>query len=219
MENVEKLKQDLIAVCRVIAHQGLADAFAHVSARLPGTESMLFMPGKSPALVKLEELFVVDLHTPVSQSAVHQAIYRARPDVMAIVHTHPPRAIALTLVGETIRPVHNDSVMFWQGVPVYDIPGRVNDSETGDKIARVLGQCAAILLRGHGVLTAAGNLRDACLLSIFLERTAVMLLEVAPLGRAKEFPKDQAKEFAPQFFNDSSNQRAWEHFKQQAGVA
>ena len=219
MDTEDKLKQDLIAVCRVIAHQGLADAFAHVSARLPGAESMVFMPGKSPALVTLEELFVVDLHTLVSQSAVHQAIYRARPEVMAIVHTHPTRAITLSLVGETVRPIHNDSVMFWQGVPLYDILGRVNDSETADKIARVLGLCGAILLRGHGALTVAGNLRDACLLSIYLERTARMLLEVAPLGRAKEFPREQAKEFTPQFFNDSSNQRAWEHFKQQAGVA
>lgn len=218
MDILDKLKLELLAVCRVIAHQGLADAFAHVSARLPDAESMLFMPGKSPALVTLEELFVVDLNTLVSQSAVHQAIYRARPDVMAIVHTHSSSAIALSLVGETVRPVHNDSVMFWQGVPLYSPLGRVNDSKTADEIARQLGPCAAIQLRAHGSLTVAGNLRDACLESIFLERTARMLLDVAPFGRAKEFPQDLAKEFSPQFFNEASSQRAWEHFKQLAGV-
>jgi len=219
MDPIDRLKQELLAVCRVVVHQGLADAFAHVSARVPGAESMLFMPGKSPVLVTAEDLFIVGLDQPVEQSSMHQAIYRTRSDVKAVVHTHPPRAIALSVLGDTIRPIHNNSVMFCQGVPLYDTPGRVGGSEKGNEIASALGLCNAILLRGHGLITVAGNLRDACLLAIYLEETARMCIEVAPLGRAREIPNELAIEFNHQFFDDRSNQRAWDHFKHQAGVA
>lgn len=218
MPGLDQLKQDLLAVCRIIATEGMADAFAHVSARVPGTDTMVFMPAKSPALVEYSDLFVVDLDKAVRQSSAHQAIYRRRPDVGAIVHAHPPRAIALSLIGQTVRAVHNNSVMFWQGVPLYDTPGRVGGQEHGDEIAKVLGPCRALLQRGHGVIVAGDALREACLLTLYLEETARMLLEVAPLGQAREVPREVATQLSREFFTEASNQRAWEHFKRKAGV-
>ncbi|MBI2919293.1 MAG: class II aldolase/adducin family protein [Chloroflexi bacterium] len=218
MPSLDQLKQDLLAVCRIVAAEGMADAFAHVSARVPGTDTMVFMPGKSPALVDYSDVFVVDLDKPVPQSSAHQSIYRMRPDVGAVVHAHPPRAITLSLIGQTIRPVHNNSVMFWQGVPLYETPGRVGGRERGDEIGRALGPCRALLQRGHGVIVAGEALREACLLTLYLEETARMLLELAPLGQAKEMPREVAAQLSRDFFTESSNQRAWEHFKRKVGV-
>lgn len=219
MSNLDQIKQDLLAACRIIATEGLADAFAHVSARVPGTQTMAFMPPKSPALMDYSDLFVVGLDEPVPQSAVHQAIYRLRPDVGAVIHAHPPRCITLSLIGESVRPVHNNSVMFWQGVPLYETPGRVGGRERGDEIARALGACQALVQRGHGIIAAGRNVRDACLLTLYLEETARMLLEIAPLGRAQDIPKDVAAQLSQAFFTEPSNQRAWEHFKRKAGAA
>ncbi len=205
-------------MCRIIATEGMADAFAHVSARVPGTKSMVFMPAKSPALVDYSDIFVVGLDEPVRQSSAHQAIYHARPDAGAVVHAHPPRTIALSLIGQTIGPVHNNSVMFWQGVPLYDTPGRVGGREHGDEIARALGPCRALVQRGHGVIVVGESVRDACLLTLYLEETARMILEVAPLGHAREVPREVAAQLSNEFFTESSNQRAWEHFKRKAGA-
>src|SRR5438046_10716376 len=87
------LKKDFIAALRIIFHEGLSDAFAHLSARVDGGKKMLFMPRKSPALVKASELFVVEFDKPVPQSAVHQAVYKVRDDVEAVIHFHSPAVI------------------------------------------------------------------------------------------------------------------------------
>ena len=68
---------------------------------------MFLMPRKSPAPVKIKDLFVVDFETPVSQSGVHQALYKAREDIKAVMHSHLPYTILLSVVGQTIRPMHN----------------------------------------------------------------------------------------------------------------
>ena len=72
---------------------------------------MLFMPRKSPALVQKDELFFVDFDKPVPQSSLHQAIYKARPDVKAIFHFHSPAVVLLSVVGQTLRPMHNYSAL------------------------------------------------------------------------------------------------------------
>ncbi len=96
---LEALKKDFVTALRIINHQGLSDAFAHLSARIDGNRRMLFMPRKSPALVKIKDLFVVDFEKKVPQSSLHQAVYKAREDVRAVMHFHSPYTILLTVVG------------------------------------------------------------------------------------------------------------------------
>ena len=98
------LKKDFIAALRIIYREGLSDAFAHLSARVADGKKMLFMPRKSPALVKANELFVVDFEKIVPQSTLHQAIYKVRDDVRSVIHFHSPAVILLSVVGETVRP-------------------------------------------------------------------------------------------------------------------
>ena len=74
---------------------------------------MMFMPRKSPALVQSDELFFVDFEKPVPQSSLHQAIYKARADVKAVFHFHSPAVVLLSVVGQSIRPMHNYSAIFY----------------------------------------------------------------------------------------------------------
>src|SRR5690242_14246017 len=92
-QSYEAVKEDFITALRIIYREGLSDAFAHLSARSNGGDEMLFMPRKSPALVEHEELFFVDFDKPVPQSSLHQAIYKARPDIKAVFHFHSPAVI------------------------------------------------------------------------------------------------------------------------------
>ena len=121
----DDIKRDFITALRIIYREGLSDAFAHLSVRSRDGDEMMFMPRKSPALVQSEDLFFVDFEKAVPQSSLHQAIYKARPDVKAVFHFHSPAVILLSVVGQTLRPMHNYSAVFYEGVPLYTGTGQV----------------------------------------------------------------------------------------------
>ena len=211
--NLEDLKSDYVTALRIISHQGLSDAFAHLSARINGAQKMLFMPRKSPALVKLKELFVVDFEKGVPQSAVHQAMYKAREDIRAVIHFHSPQVILLTVVGQTIRPMHNYSAMFHEGVPLFEATGQVESPERAAEIARLLGSSKAILLRGHGAVVVGRSIPEVCILSLYLEESARLQVEAMKVGEPQYMIREEAERVARRTFKPESTLRAWEHFK------
>lgn len=208
-----RLKRDFVSALRIISHEGLSDAFAHLSARLDEGKKMLFMPRKSPALVKADELFVVDFNTLVPQSAVHQAVYKARQDVAAVIHFHSPAVILLSVVGRTIEPMHNYSAIFYEGVPVFEGTGQVESPERAIEIAQLLGGAKAVILRGHGAVVVGRSIREACILALYLEESARLQAEAMKLGAAKFIDRAEAERIARRTFKSASTDRAWEHFK------
>ena len=136
MNEFDSLKKDFVTALRIIDHEKLSDAFAHLSARSKQRQEMLFMPRKSPALVKSDELFFVDFEKAVPQSSLHQAIYKSRDDVKAVFHFHSPAVILLSVLGQTIRPIHNYSAVFYAGVPIYVGTGQVAGKRQGLDPAR-----------------------------------------------------------------------------------
>ena len=211
------LKKDFVTALRIISHEGLSDAFAHLSARVNSGEKMLFMPRKSPALVKSKELFVVDFTKQVPQSAVHQAAYRARSDVGAVIHFHSPHVILLTVVGQTVRPMHNYSAVFYEGVPLFDGPGQVETPERAAEITRLLGPCKAILLRGHGAVVVGKSIPEVCILALYLEESARLQTEAMKLGDPRFLSREEAERVARRTFKPASTERAWEHFQAKIG--
>ena len=209
----EAIKKDFVTALRIINQQGLSDAFAHLSARIDGNQKMLFMPRKSPALVKPKDLFVVDLDKGVPQSSVHQAIYKAREDVQAVMHFHSPYIILLSVVGQTIQPMHNYSVIFYEGVPLFEATGQVESPERAGDIARTLGSSKAVILRGHGAVVVAQSVPEVCILSLYLEESARLHVEALKLGDPKYIGRDEAERITHRTFKPASTQRAWEHFK------
>ena len=210
--NLAALKKDFVTAMRIISREGLSDAFAHLSARVGG-DKMLFMPRQSPALVKPKDLFLVDFTKQVPQSSVHQAFYKARPDIGAVIHFHSPRVILLTVVGETVRPMHNYSAIFYEGVPLFEGTGQVETPERAAEIAGLLGPAKAILLRGHGAVVAGQSIREVCLLALYLEESARLQTEAMKLGEPRFLSREEAERVARRTFKPASNQRAWEHFK------
>jgi len=125
----------------------------------------------------------------------HLWIYRHRPHVNAIIHTHPPYCSALSLVGEPLKVAHMDTTMFhedcaylpeWPGVPIGDEEGRIIHEALGDK--------RAILLAHHGQLTACATMEEATVLATFIERAARMQILASCVGRIKPINPEFAKE-------------------------
>ena len=206
------IKKDFITALRIIYREGLSDAFAHLSTRSDDGDAMLFMPRKSPALVQSDELFFVDFDKSVPQSSLHQAIYKARPDVKAVFHFHSPAVILLSVLGQTIQPLHNYSAIFYQGVPLYKGTGQVETPERAGEMARLLGDARALMMRGHGAVVVGQSIREVCMLALFLEESARLQAEAMQLGTPMVMERDEAEKIAKRTFKPTSIERAWDHF-------
>ena len=170
------------------------------------------MPRKSPALVESDELFFVDFEKPVPQSSLHQAIYKARPDVKAVFHFHSPAVILLSVLGQTLRPMHNYSAIFYDGVPLYTGTGQVESPGRAGEMAKLLNTAKALMLRGHGAVVVGQSIREVCMLALFLEESARHQTEAMRLGTPMFMERDEAERIAKRTFKPTSVQRAWEHF-------
>lgn len=195
--------QALAAACRILAREGHESGLAgQVTARgdQPGTWwTLQFGYGFDEATTERMVLVDEDLKPlkggrPNPGVRFHVWIYRQRPDVQAIIHTHPPHASALAATGGPLKIAHMDSSMLygtahlpeWPGVPVADDEGRI--------ISGALGNAKTILLANHGLLAAGASVEEATYLAVFMERACRMQLLAAAAGGVKEVKPELAQE-------------------------
>jgi L-fuculose-phosphate aldolase len=193
----------LAACCRILAKENHESGLAgQVTARAdkPGTWwTLQFGYGFEEATAQRMVLVDEDLKPlrggrPNPGTRFHIWIYRNRPDIHAIVHTHAPHASALAATGKPLKTIHMDSAMLhgtahlpeWPGVPVADDEGRI--------ISGALGDAKTILLANHGLLTAGASVEEATYLAVFFERAARMQLLAMAAGGFKEVKPELAEE-------------------------
>ena len=193
----------LAACCRILAREGHESGLAgQVTARgpKPGTWWTLqfgygFEEATADRMVLVDEdLKPLQGGRPNPGVRFHVWIYRRRPDVQAIVHTHAPHASALAATGKPLKTIHMDSAMLhgtahlpeWPGVPVADDEGRI--------ISSALSDSKSILLANHGLLTAGSSVEEATYLAVFFERAARMQLGAMAAGGYKEVKPELAEE-------------------------
>ncbi len=191
---------DLVAANRVLAAEGILDGWGHVSVRHPADPGRyLLARGRAPALVVAEDVLEFDLDSrPLgptearlySERFIHGEIYRARPDVQAVVHHHAPSVIPFGVAGVPLRPLYHMSGFIGEGVPVFEIRDAaggptdmlIRTAELGRALAATLGSRPAALMRGHGAVVVGGSLGQAVGRSIYLELNARLQAQLAALG-------------------------------------
>jgi L-fuculose-phosphate aldolase len=193
----------LAAACRIIAGEGHESGLAgQVTARAEKSDTwwtLQFGYGFEEASPERMVLVDSDLKPlgggrPNPGVRFHVWIYRQRPDVNAIIHTHAPWASALAATGKPLQIAHMDSAMLfgtahlpdWPGVPVADDEGRI--------ISAALGPAKTILLANHGLLAAGSSVEEATYLSVFFERAARMQMRAMAAGGVKEVKPELAAE-------------------------
>ena len=198
-------RQKMALGCRILAADGHESALAgqfSVRGERPGTYLMLafglgFDEAEARNIVLCNgELRVIEGDGMVNgANQFHLWIYRERPDVNCIVHTHPPHASALSMIGRPLVVSHMDTALFhddcaylseWPGLPIGDDEGRI--------IHAALGRKRAALLAHHGLLAVAGTVEEATMLALFLERAARWQLLAEAAGEVKPIDAELARE-------------------------
>jgi ribulose-5-phosphate 4-epimerase/fuculose-1-phosphate aldolase len=216
----EQLNQDIVTASHILHRQGIAAAFGHVSARVPGTDTFIFPPRMSPALVRRDNLLLLDVEgnqlagdgRPNTEFWIHARIYKARPDVQSVCHVHPPSCVVLGSLGETIRPLHASGAVFKNDVQIFDPITLIRTRELGDAVAKTLGGDGAMLLRGHGVNVADKDVRRVCVMTLWMEEAANYQLRAMSAGTPRYFTPEELAVIAPQVSGEEVADRAWEYF-------
>jgi ribulose-5-phosphate 4-epimerase/fuculose-1-phosphate aldolase len=230
------IRSDLVSANRILGHEGILDAYGHVSARHPGTaDRFLLSKAQAPDLVTDEDVLEFSLSgEPLTATVqplyveryIDAAIYAARPDVMTVCHSHTPSILPFSVSMTPLRSVIHTARFIGTGVPVWDLarefPGEwsplVRTLEYGRSLAAALGERSMVLLRGHGCVVIGRSPQEVVSRCITMDRNARVqevahrLGDYTPLHQAEcEDPRNPGPPMAP-------DNREWEYFRQRAGL-
>ena len=227
------LLEDLVAANRILANEGVLDAYGHVSVRHPGDPNRyLLSRSLAPILVTANDILEYDLDsTPVDprgrrsvlERFIHSEIFRARPDVNAVIHSHSPAVVPFGVTQEPMRPVYHMASFLHVGVPVWDVRS-VNDpdaaallvrnSALGKSLALTLGAGPVALMRGHGNVVVAPDVQTAVGRAIYTEVNA--RLQTLAIGLGGPVNYISAEEGAARDDAPGDTARGWDLWKKEA---
>ena len=227
-----QLIEDLVAANRILADQGVLDGWGHVSVRHPRDPNRyLLSRSRAPELISADDIMEFDLDSnPVdakgrslyTERFIHGEIYKTRPDVMAIVHTHAPALIPFGISKVPLKPIYHRSAFVAAGVPVFEIRERagmtdmlISDQALGRALADALGNHPAALMRGHGAVIVGPSIERVVGRSIFLPLNATLQMQTAALGGPVTYlDPEEAKKIEER--EGYGLGRAWQAWKRKA---
>jgi HCOMODA/2-hydroxy-3-carboxy-muconic semialdehyde decarboxylase len=227
---IAELIRELVDANRILYRRGVVDGFGHVSARHPERpDRYLLARSMAPALVTEADILEFDLESnPLDargratylERFIHGAIYKARPEVRSVVHSHSPSVIPFGVTGGRLRPVFHMSGFLGAGAPIFEIRDAagmtdmlVRDNRLGDALARSLGASPVALMRGHGAVAVSESIRQAVYRAIYAEVNARLQADALRLGEIRFLDPEEARLAAA--VNDATMGRAWELWKRE----
>jgi HCOMODA/2-hydroxy-3-carboxy-muconic semialdehyde decarboxylase len=237
MDKLARAKFDLVIANRILAREGIFDAFGHVSIRHP-LEPGRFLQScsRSPELVTPSDImeFTLDC-TPVGaddrptylERFIHGAVYTARPEIRAVVHSHSESILPFTVAETAFVPVIHTASVLGMTIPLWDIRDRfgtktnmmvTNDTQARD-LVRSLGCNNIVLMRGHGYTAVSNYLVQALRISIYAPSNARVLAEARRLGIVRALTQDEVDMNAAIDPESPAVMRVWEYWARRAGCA
>jgi len=175
-----KLAEEELRIAAKILEWEIGDIWGHVGVRLPDKNGIAVQMFRRPEEGKKDWLVHFDyslkklagVGTPPRESTIYTEIFKARPDVNAVVHSHAPMCVALSLADKPVSCVHMQSFRFEDRVPIYPKPIYILDDAEGADLAKALDKASAIMIKGHGIVTVGKTIDEACMTALYMERTA-----------------------------------------------
>jgi L-fuculose-phosphate aldolase len=225
--SLKELKERLAYSCNVLAKEGHWDnILGHVSVRLPEQDRILMKPhGFGFEEIRPQHLIVCDLDGKKiegkferhSEVFIHTEIYKARPDVNCVVHTHPPYATAFGSLRLPLRPISHEGSIFSDGLPLFDFTtALIRSPELGAKVAQSLGNCRAVLMKNHGSSVVGGSIEEATLYAVFLEKAARIQILAQSAGDPSWSSDEEARLKFEQIYTPHRLGSMWDYFVRRA---
>jgi HCOMODA/2-hydroxy-3-carboxy-muconic semialdehyde decarboxylase len=214
----------LVYANRILYDQGIVDGLGHVSVRHPTQEGVFLLScNRAPGLVKRQDIVCYDLdgnavsqttERPYLERFIHSEIYRARPDVVAVVHSHSPSVIPFAITHNPLKPVFHMSGFLGSGSAHFEIREAAGNSDMlirsaylGEALARSLGKHNCVLMRGHGSTVVGTSLEQVVYRAIYAEVNAKLQLAANGLGEISFLNEEEAKLASD--MNDGQIPRSW----------
>lgn len=224
---------DLVLANHILADQGVLDGFGHISVRsVKNPEHYFISRSRAPAAVTADDIMEIDLddnaidargRSSYAERFIHSEIYKARPDVVSVVHSHSPAVIPFSVSSVPLKPISHMAGFLIREVPVFEIReagGNETNMLVGSKVlgaalAKRLGDGTAVLMRGHGDTVVGASIRTAVLHAIYTESNARLEAEALRLGGTVTF-LNEAEAAKVGVEDDRAADRPWEIWKLQA---
>ena len=231
--SIQQTIDELHTATRLLVGEGILDGFGHVSARHPDLPDRYFMlisnlGGPAPESRVLE----LDADSnpvrpgdarPSIERFIHGEVYRQRPDVLAIVHTHAPSLIPFGVCNVPLRPLYHMCGFLEDGPPVFDIRTKhgvtnmlVTTPEIGQSLASSLGARAMVLMRGHGATVVGTSLKEAVFRSVYATQNAQLLPTAMQLGQPTFLDSGEAR--LADELHHAVLRRPWEYWTKKHGL-
>lgn len=220
----EEAIEQCVLANRILANEGVVDAFGHVSVRNPENKGTFFQSRSlSPELVTKSDILEIDLEgkvitktdmKPYGERIIHAAILKVRPEVNAVFHGHPHSVIPFSCTGIPIRPIIHIGGMFYEGIPLYDdydvSSGMlICTAEEGERLARVMGKSKALLMRGHGCVVVGESVPAMVMAAIHLRDNATIQLWALQLGQPKYLSYEEGRQASKVMGATMALERSW----------
>ncbi len=222
MDSESSLCDKLAACTRIFVMQGLIGLFGHVSVYDPEAKRVFITPGmgSDKADLRAADMVLTDLdgqaldgeqRAPV-EWPIHTALHATREDALAVAHLHTPYATLFAIAKRKFRPVTLQGALFSGGVPLYSEAHLITTPARGRRLAKVIGNKRAALLRGHGIVVVGRNLAEVLYASLVLEDDAKKSAQAASLGSLGFISLEESRAFAAEIALERRAQRAWDYF-------
>ncbi len=230
--SIKALIDDLVSANHILFKEGVVDGFGHVSVRDErNPERFLLARSIAPATVRARDVMEFGMdgeplsargRKPYLERYIHSEIYRVRPDVVAVVHSHSPALIPFGITGTSLKPVFHMSGFLGSATPIFEIreaggPATdmlIRDRKLGAALARALGRSPFALMRGHGAVAVGATLKQTVYRAIYAEVNARLQAEAMRLGAVNYLNEEEAVNAART--NDGVVDRPWELWKTRA---
>jgi HCOMODA/2-hydroxy-3-carboxy-muconic semialdehyde decarboxylase len=226
------LLADLAAASRILAAQGVVDGMGHVSMRHPDAPNRYLMArAVAPARVVPDDIIEYNLdnqpcnahgRSSFLERFIHGAIYQARPEVMAVVHSHSPSVIPFGLVNVPMRAMFHNAAFLAAGVPIFNIAEKfgatdmlIGNQDKGRAFTEVLGDKHVALMRAHGSVACGPSLQTAVFRAVYTEVNARVQHWTQALGGGPIAALDEAEGLLADAVNQGAALRTWDLWRSQ----
>jgi L-fuculose-phosphate aldolase len=224
MGSLKQKKQQLADCIRMLESSDIIDYNGHASFRGDGDTLYINVGSCQRSQLNSDDICHIDFvgnllsghGNPPLEFHLHAGIYRARPDVQAVVHAHPKWSTFLSMVGADYLPVFAQGSLVYP-LPVLDTPNSINSVEMSDALNAVLGDRPAALMKSHGAVTVGSSIVEAFVLINYLEENAHRQHMAMQIGTPYSFSQDEMDLCRAKLWNDKLFQRTWDHFYAKLG--